>query len=271
MTTVEIIEERMGPCTLYVGSHKEGDKEKCAMEEIAYRLGQPHGDQPECVSPVIGAFLRRWQDDMGDDDRNRLIAPLLDDKPWLERVGATGGDGHDEARGWMCADWAVRVAMPTWLELAGVKDAPAALRDLPEITADTYPDARALVVSARDEAYEIRAAGRARIQEAVKAEFAKRGRAAWAAGAAEAAGAAGAAWAAGAAGAAGAAWAAGAAGAGLYLTVYDAVKKAIKAKAQEEFAPTTRALMPSALALLERMVDAANVSETASTEAKTHG
>src|SRR5690606_26994214 len=74
----------------------------------------------------LGAFVRRWNDDLDDEGRQRL-------KPLLPLMVGTAGDGHDELRGWLCADWLVRVHTPAWLELAGIRDAAAALRGLPPL------------------------------------------------------------------------------------------------------------------------------------------
>src|SRR5690606_20754126 len=89
--------------TLLSGAHDpNGDKQFCAMEAAAWIAGEPHSDHPECVSPVLGAFLRSWNDALDDKGRQAL-------KPHIPRVIGTAGDGHDEERAWMAADWLVRV------------------------------------------------------------------------------------------------------------------------------------------------------------------
>ncbi len=121
MTTAELKE-----MTLTKGAHTRRGDGMCATEAVAWLAGEDHTDQPTCLSLALGQFLRRWNDDLDDEGRQRL-------KPYLPRCIGTAGDGQDEARGWLAADWLVRVHTPAWLELGGVEDAAAALRALPEL------------------------------------------------------------------------------------------------------------------------------------------
>jgi hypothetical protein len=108
------------------GRHGSFDDGHCALEVVAWLAGDMHTDAPECVSLVLAAFVRRWNDDLDDAGRQML-------KPILPRLIGTAGDGKDELRGWMAADWFVRVHTPAWLELAGITESAAALRALPPI------------------------------------------------------------------------------------------------------------------------------------------
>jgi hypothetical protein len=45
----------------------------------------------------------------------------------------TAGDGRDLRRGWMCADWLIRVHLPAWLLVARESGPAARLQGLPEI------------------------------------------------------------------------------------------------------------------------------------------
>lgn len=54
--------------TLARGSHDPGGAAMCVMEASAFIAGEEWSDHPECVSPVIGAFLRTWNDQLDDDD-----------------------------------------------------------------------------------------------------------------------------------------------------------------------------------------------------------
>jgi hypothetical protein len=63
--------------TLEEGSHDNPEDGMCAMEAIAYVQGEPFSDSPACVCPVIAAFMRTWNDDLPDADRDRLLKPLL--------------------------------------------------------------------------------------------------------------------------------------------------------------------------------------------------
>jgi hypothetical protein len=46
--------------------------------------GERFSDRPDCVCPVIGSFLRSWNDGVGYADRQRL-------EPYASRVVGTGG------------------------------------------------------------------------------------------------------------------------------------------------------------------------------------
>ena len=58
--------------TLDSGSHDRRTDGVCVMEAVAWWAGEDHSDHPECVSPVIGAFLRSWNDALPDGDRQQL-------------------------------------------------------------------------------------------------------------------------------------------------------------------------------------------------------
>ena len=53
------------------GAHSP-DGKFCVMELVAYVEGLAWSDSPPCTSPVIAAFLRRWNDGMNDADRQIL-------------------------------------------------------------------------------------------------------------------------------------------------------------------------------------------------------
>lgn len=112
------------------GDHDEDSRQFCVMEAVAYVAGEPWTDQPACACPVIGAFMRRWNDDLSDQDRQML-------KPLIPRLVGTRASREVEARrSWLVTDWMVRVYAPAWLELAGMKEQADALRQLPELTSD---------------------------------------------------------------------------------------------------------------------------------------
>lgn len=129
---MQIIQERLAKVTkLFHGSHEEngnGHVEACAMEAVAYIAGEPWSDHPECACPVIGAFMRTWNDSLPDAERTALILPLV---PNL--VGTRGSDDLANRRATMAADWLVRVHTPAWLRLAGLTEHADRLASLPEI------------------------------------------------------------------------------------------------------------------------------------------
>src|SRR5690606_22608073 len=116
--------------TLAAGCHDPGD-EMCVMEAVAFIAGEKWTDQPECASPVIGAFMRAWNDALPGDDRQDL-------KRFIPRlVDSRGTPEQEDLRGWMALDWLVRVHTPAWLRLAGLTDQADRLAGLAEIRPDT--------------------------------------------------------------------------------------------------------------------------------------
>jgi hypothetical protein len=39
--------------------------------------GEPYSDHPQCLSPVMAAFIREWNGVMGDADRQILVPYIL--------------------------------------------------------------------------------------------------------------------------------------------------------------------------------------------------
>ena len=133
--------------TLKGGSHAKAEDGVCLLEATALMAGEPLSDHPKCVSPVLGAFGRAWNDGMRSDaEREQLkqYIPLL--------IGTAGDIAADERRSWLAIDWLVRVATPTWLRLAGLTDHADKLTALHPITNTTYAE------MARDAAWDARAA-----------------------------------------------------------------------------------------------------------------
>ena len=115
--------------TLATGKHEADSAKMCAMEAVAYIAGEPWSDAPACASPVIAAFVRRWNDALPDADRTRLLLPLVP-----EIVGTRGTDTDEKRRVWMAIDWLVRTHVPAWLTLAGMSDHAAALAGCDPVT-----------------------------------------------------------------------------------------------------------------------------------------
>jgi len=108
---------------LAYGTHSTPEEGRCAMEWVSYLAGEPHSDQPACVSPVLRAFCTALNDGLDDAPRQRL-------RLYLARTIGTAGDGLDETRAWAAMDWLIRTYTPTWLSLAGQSDAADGLRSL---------------------------------------------------------------------------------------------------------------------------------------------
>jgi hypothetical protein len=128
----QILPERaalLDTVTFDVGSHKADQNAFCVMEAAAYITGEPWSDAPACVSPVIAAFLRTWNDQLPEPPRTALLRPLL---PLV--IGTRTTDADEETRAWMATDWLVRVQAPAWMDLSErLKPHAAALRALPPL------------------------------------------------------------------------------------------------------------------------------------------
>jgi hypothetical protein len=96
------------------------------MEWVSHLAGEPHSDEPTCVSVVVRAFCTTFNDSLQDTPRQRL-------RPYLGRTIGTAGDGLDVARSWMAMDWLVRDYTPTWLRLAGLEASARASAEAPAV------------------------------------------------------------------------------------------------------------------------------------------
>lgn len=115
--------------TLAAGPHASPDQGLCALEAVAYLAGEPHSDQPACASPSIAAFVRTLSDGLPQAERDGLILPLL---PRL--VGTLGSEALERRRIAMVADWLVRSHVPAWFRLAKLNVEADELADLAELT-----------------------------------------------------------------------------------------------------------------------------------------
>ncbi|HWD75166.1 MAG TPA: hypothetical protein VG371_08500 [Solirubrobacteraceae bacterium] len=108
---------------LSYGTHARPEDGRCAMEWVSHLAGEPHSDEPSCVSPVLRAMCIALNDGLEHEPRQRL-------RPYLARTIGTADDGLDTERGWMAMDWLIRVYTPAWLRTAGLVEAGAALSEL---------------------------------------------------------------------------------------------------------------------------------------------
>jgi hypothetical protein len=69
---------------LEAGSHRTPDDGVCVVELASIIGGERFSDRPDCVCPVIGSFLRGWNDRAGYADRQRL-------GPYASHIVGTGG------------------------------------------------------------------------------------------------------------------------------------------------------------------------------------
>ena len=146
----QIIEERLKKFekwSLKAGAHSP-DSTFCVLEAVAYVAGEPWSDHPECVCPVIGAFLRVWNDGLPSDaERDRLL------KPFIAKVVGTRNKNLERKRGLMASDWLIRVHTPAWLRLAGLVSQAERLESLPEITdMAQFPSIKGPIEAVREDA-----------------------------------------------------------------------------------------------------------------------
>lgn len=145
--------------TLQAGSHKP-DGEFCVMEAVAYIAGELWTASPECVSPVIAAFLRGWNDSLDDETRQQL-------KPYIPRVIGTNTGVEDErTRAWLAADWLVRECAPAFLRCAKLTEHAETLESLAALDSPERAKAAHPAVSAAGDA--ARAAAKAAAGDAVR-------------------------------------------------------------------------------------------------------
>lgn len=105
---------------LSYGTHARPEDGRCAMEWVSHLAGEPHSDEPACVSPVLRAMCIALNDGLEHEPRQRL-------RPYLARTIGTSEDGLDMDRGWMAMDWLIRTYTPAWLHAAGLEGTAAAL------------------------------------------------------------------------------------------------------------------------------------------------
>ena len=140
---------------LEAGGHNGPDDGMCVMELVSLLARQPFSDAPPCVSPILRDFAMRWNDDLDDTTRQRLV-------PYAPRMVGTAGDGHDERRAWLLVDWQVRTFTPAWLRLAGLTTEADRLAGEPEIVDHaTLQAVQADLEQARSKAAATRDAARA--------------------------------------------------------------------------------------------------------------
>ena len=172
--------------TLKAGTHAERSYDAlCSMEAVAWLAGEPHSDHPQCTCPIIGAFLRSWNDSIRyDDTRTRLLKPLLS-----VVIGTRSTKAVELTRSYLALDWLARECAPAFLSLRDdLKAHAVALRGLsPLIDSASYEAAQAILAAARDAAGAAArdaawgAAGDAAWDAAGDAARAAAGAAAWAA------------------------------------------------------------------------------------------
>jgi hypothetical protein len=89
------------------GKHRSPEHGACVMELASMLAGEPFSDHPESVCPVIGSFLRAYNDALDDERRQDLYL-------YASRVvGSRASEGVQRARSERLAEWA-RERQPRW-------------------------------------------------------------------------------------------------------------------------------------------------------------
>ena len=118
------------------GAHDSADKGMCVMEAVSFVAGEPFSDKPACACPIIGSFMRSWNDSLSNSDRQKL-APYI-----LKLVGTKSTVEVEQIRGLMVMDWYLREFTPTWLDLAGLSNHAETLRKCSQVT--SWGDVKAM-------------------------------------------------------------------------------------------------------------------------------
>lgn len=106
----------MGPAThqtikLSRGKHHSPDEGACVMELASMLAGEPFSDQPASVCPVIGSFLRAYNDAIDDDRRQDLYAYAS------KVVGSRAGEEVQHARAECLSAWGRQLRQRPWKRL----------------------------------------------------------------------------------------------------------------------------------------------------------
>ena len=85
------------------GKHASPEKGVCVMELASMLAGEPFSDRPQAVCPVVGAYLRSYNDVVDDERRQDLYAYAA------EAIGTSGSAELRRARAERCLEEIVRL------------------------------------------------------------------------------------------------------------------------------------------------------------------
>ena len=125
---------------LTFGSHQTPEDGLCLLEACALIAGEPHSDRPNCVCPVLSAFLRKVNDLAFHDDetRTRVLSPLV-----VALVLSRATEDVERARTYALADSTVREMLPLALKYYGFAEDSALFASLPTLTPETLQTCKA--------------------------------------------------------------------------------------------------------------------------------
>jgi hypothetical protein len=137
------------------GKHASPEDGACVMELASMLAGEPFSDHPAAVCPVIGSFLRAYNDSIDDDRRQDLYGYAA------RVVGSRAAISVQRDRAERLADWAFEMQRRQWtsrylplarLRMASLRRQPSAhavgtyaVRAIPKHTEETHAEALALL------------------------------------------------------------------------------------------------------------------------------
>ena len=116
--------ERIREITLSIEQDNPKEDHLLPGEALAWLAGEPISPYPASVDRHILAFIAKWSEHLGKDERNRLIRPLL------PLIVNSVNPGTTRQLTFTIAAWTLTEALPAWLELAGLKKDAKAMRSL---------------------------------------------------------------------------------------------------------------------------------------------
>jgi hypothetical protein len=104
----------MSPATyqtvkLSKGKHISPEDGACVMELASMLAGEPFSDHPACACPVIGSFLRAYNDSLDDERRQDLYAYAA------KIVGSRSSATVQRARAERLAAWELELRRRRWV------------------------------------------------------------------------------------------------------------------------------------------------------------
>src|SRR5262249_24071144 len=106
----------MGPVShqsikLSRGKHQSPGQGACVMELASMLAGEPFSDQPASVCPVIGSFVRAYNDSIDDERRQDLYQYAA------KVVGSRAGEEVQRARVQRLTAWGLALQQRRWTRL----------------------------------------------------------------------------------------------------------------------------------------------------------
>jgi hypothetical protein len=137
------------------GKHASPEDGACVMELASMLAGEPFSDHPAAVCPVVGSFLRAYNDSIDDERRQDLYA-------YASRVvGSRAPISVQRQRAERLAEWAFEMQRRQWtsrylplarLRMASLRRQPSAhavgtfaVRAIPRHTGETHAEVLALL------------------------------------------------------------------------------------------------------------------------------